>query len=249
MKRALIAVFGVLAVLFTLSPTAGAQEAPDTRVVLHPGDGISYAASETLGWCSVAAIGRDNQNRLVAITAGHCRASGTNKVWKMGEVARGPIGKETDVFSPGSMDWLGITPDDRKPDYAVLLLDETKVRGSNTSADGSIVLNGIGYFNGPGVGSVGELCHQGYSSKTTYCDSGSIAVLNNLVHSNSVTKAKAGDSGGVVARSSDGLWMGLAVGLRIDPLIPGVFQRADVIVNELNKKGSYGAGFTVVTTP
>ncbi|NKZ86509.1 hypothetical protein GS982_31535 [Rhodococcus hoagii] len=36
------------------------------------------------------------------------------------------------------------------------------------------------------------MCHQGYSSKTTYCDSGSIAVLNNLVHSNSVTKAKAG---------------------------------------------------------
>ncbi|NKZ86510.1 hypothetical protein GS982_31540 [Rhodococcus hoagii] len=93
--------------------------------MLHPGDGISYAASETLGWCSVAAIGRDNQNRLVAITAGHCRASGTNKVWKMGEVARGPIGKETDVFSP--VGWTGsASPGRPEADYAVLLLDEPR---------------------------------------------------------------------------------------------------------------------------
>lgn len=230
------------------APSASAQE--DTRVVLRPGDGITYTSADpTPGWCSVAAVGRDNQNRLVALTVGHCEQAGTANVWKVGEQSKGVIGKETNVFNPGSTDWFGF-PTDAKADYSVLLLDETKVRGSNTSAvdaEGqSVTISGIRNLTTQGNTNIGALCSAGYTTKV-HCSEPSQGVIvdNNLFQA--YPRVENGDSGGAIVDANGNL-VGIIVGYR--PMYPpNTFQRIDKVLAELNANGSYGAGFVPVSTP
>lgn len=244
----------------------------DDRVVLRPGDGITFSAEPTPGWCSVAAVGYDDADRLVAITAGHCYQTGSSEIWKVDDQHRGPIGTETDVASQGSIDPMGF-PTDEAADYAVILLDETRVRGSNTSAPNDrgerVVIESVGTLE-DGEQAVGAQCAAGRSSSVA-CTTGDVLVDSNLMSSGLLMKP--GDSGGPLVRADTGEWIGLSVGYRFpgtdltdvefSPLmIPDLienpdsadirfaaYQRADRILAEIDEKGGIGAGFRLVDTP
>lgn len=254
-KRLFTAIALFLAVFSVCTPSAGAQE--DTRVVLRPGDGVTfYSTDPAPGWCSIAAVGRDNAGRLVALTAGHCFIGqyvtpGTSGVWKVGEQAKGRIGTMTTVYSPGSTDFFG-QPTNNKPDYGVLLLDETKVRGSNTSevdAEGqSVALTGLRpAWNTTGSGNIGAVCNAGYSSKIRCSQpSHGIIVGSNLI--NAYPNTDQGDSGGALV-DDQGRLVGITVGWNYTSYPPNVWQRIDKVLADLDSKASYGAGFTPITTP
>ena len=260
MGRALPVVAACAAALLAPAPGAAAH-VPDDRIVLRPGDGITFTAADPApGWCSVAAVGHDRAGRLVAITAGHCRQTGSAAVWKVGEQSRGPVGTETSVHSPGSVDWLGI-PTDAVPDYAVLQLDETRVRGSNTSApdaDGEVVvLESIGSLP-DGDQDIGRHCAAGHTTGIacgpaplvdTLDVAGTRDVLVNPNSVNSWLVMQQGDSGGPLARTDTNEWLGLAVGYRPNDVRFAVYQRADRIIEDLDARGGIGAGFTLVCTP
>ncbi|UYP19255.1 S1 family peptidase [Rhodococcus sp. Z13] len=231
----------------------------DDRIVLRPGDGITFSAEPAPGWCSVAAIGHDAGGRLVAVTAGHCRQTGSSPIWKVDEQHRGPIGTESEVAGTGSIDLLGM-PTDEIADYAVLVLDETRVRGSNTSAPNDrnerVVLTSIGGLDG-GAAIVGRQCAAGRSTSVACTIADEVLVGEDLLASSLLMRP--GDSGGPLVRTDTGEWIGLSVGYRFDdttlPDIPleaprwGIYQRADRIVAELDERGGVGAGFRLVVEP
>ncbi|WP_064062858.1 trypsin-like peptidase domain-containing protein [Rhodococcus sp. As11] len=231
----------------------------DDRVVLRPGDGISFSPEPTPGWCSVAAVGHDDAGRLVAITAGHCYRTGSSPVWKVDEQHRGAIGAETDVASTGSIDPLGF-PTDEIADYAVVVLDETRVRGSNTSAPNDrgerVVLESVAAFD-EGELPVGTHCAAGRSTSVA-CATGEVRVDENLM--SSPLLMRPGDSGGPLVRAETGEWLGLSVGYRFPPTrvsgdrqVPdtrfAAYQRADRILAEIDARDGIGSGFRLVDTP
>lgn len=250
--------------LVTGAPTALADEV-DTRVILRPGDGIARSSDEAaVDWCSVGAIGRDNAGRLVAISAGHCDLKNVDApIYKVGERAAGPIGVETDVVSRGAIEdslagrQFGL-PSTKAPDYAVILLDETKVRGSNTSTPDAfgktVTLTNIGGalpLQG-GNNGLGEHCGVGYTSRVyngqgAQCSGRVLYAYDTREMIWSWDAMLNGDSGGTFARTATNTWMGIATGFRYFDVPSFVFQRADKIVAYVNATGSYGAGFTLVT--
>ncbi|MGN5237988.1 serine protease [Rhodococcus sp. SJ-3] len=246
-KRGFVASSVVAALALTI-PGVAVAGGGDDRVVLRPGDGITFSPDPAPGWCSVAAVGRDHANRLVAVTAGHCRQSGSALIWKVGEQHRGPVGIETDVASTGSVDPIGF-PTDEAPDYAVLLLDDTKVRGSNTSEPNDrgqrVVLESVGSL-APGDSAVGVQCATGRTNGVA-CASGGMLVDENLM--SSALLMKPGDSGGPLVRADTGEWIGLSVGYRPTRRGLAAYQRADRIIEEIDAHGGIGAGFTLVDAP
>lgn len=252
--RKIVAAVGIaLAALAVGAAPATAQE--DTRMVLRPGDGITFSSADpSPGWCSVAAVGRDRANRLVALTAGHCFTSpyvtpGTTGVWKANEAPKGRIGTMTTVFSPGSTDWFGF-PTNAKPDYGVIVLDETKVRGSNSSevdAEGqSVTVNATRpAWNTIGNGNIGAVCNAGYTTKI-HCSEPThgIIVGSNLIQA--YPSVGDGDSGGALVDNQNQL-VGIAVGY-YPGWPPNVWQRIDKVLLDLENKASYGAGFVPVST-
>lgn len=252
MKRLLITLGAALAVLMGLAPAASAQEV-DNRVVLRPGDGITFTSQvPTPGFCSIAAIGYDDFDNLVAFTAGHCVINvGTNAaVWKVGEQSAGVIGRTTPVYSPGSTDFFG-QPTTSKPDYAVINLDKTKVRGSNTSEPGpngkTVVLNSI--KTAPTGGNHGEFCASGHENADGHVECSSNGILVNSQFVNSWIGMTGGSSGGPLARQETGEWYAIATGYRPLEVPSAVYQRADKALAHADTFNSYGKGFELVTTP
>lgn len=257
--RRVVAVCGAAVAFAAGTGGVAAAGGGDDRVVLRPGDGIVFSAEPTPGWCSVAAVGHDDAGRLVAITAGHCYRTGSSPVWKVDEQHRGPIGTETDVASTGSVDQLGF-PTDEIADYAVVLLDETRVRGSNTSVPNDrgerVVLESVAAF-GEGEVSVGTQCAAGRSTSVA-CATGDVRVDGNLM--SSPLLMRPGDSGGPLVRAETGEWMGLSVGYRFpqtavsdDRQVPdtrfAAYQRADRILAEIDARDGIGSGFRLVDIP
>lgn len=254
-RRLLAVLAGAVAVLALGAPAgAVAQEPVDTRVVLRPGDGVTfYSTDPAPGWCSVAAVGRDAGGRLVALTAGHCFTvpsvtPGTSGVWKVGEQAAGRIGTMSTTYSGGSTDWFGF-PTDARADYGVLVLDETKVRGAGVSAvdaEGqSVALTGIRpAWNTGGMGNIGAVCNAGHTTKI-HCSQPShgIIVHDNLIQA--YPSVDQGDSGGALV-DDQGRLVGITVGY-YPGWPPNVWQRIDRVLADLDAKGGPGAGFTLVT--
>lgn len=250
-------------VLLVSAPTVHAQEA-DTRVILRPGDGIARGSDEAgVDWCSVGAIGRDDAGRLVAISAGHCDMDGVDApIYKVGERSAGVIGVETNVFNPGGIGptfadkRLGL-PSTTSPDFAVILLDESKVRGSNTStpdANGkTVTLTSIGGalpLQG-GNNGLGQHCGAGYTSRVyngqgVQCSSRVLYSYDNREMLWTWDGMLNGDSGGPYV-SESGTWMGTAVGFRYFDIPSFIFQRADKTLAHIDAIGSYGTGFELVT--
>lgn len=115
---------------------------PPGKVTVGPGSSIFSDNGPPLGsFCTVGAVGRDDFNRLVAITAGHCVTRGHQhqEVYLTGTAVTPHtlIG----TYETIATDWPGFPetefPKDSTRDYAVILLDEEVVNPINTAPDGT----------------------------------------------------------------------------------------------------------------
>lgn len=126
---------------FTYSTTTPPNP-PGNKVDVGPGTSITSDGGPPAGsFCTVAAVGRDAHSRLVALTAGHCTTRpGEHQQVYLSATAATPavlIG----TYETITTNWPGFPstqfPVDSSQDYAVILLDETKVNPKNTAPDGT----------------------------------------------------------------------------------------------------------------
>ncbi|CAG7599786.1 serine protease [Rhodococcus wratislaviensis IFP 2016] len=90
MRMVWIAVLAALALPLGVAPVAQAEP------TVHVGPGTAYTPyPDVEGYCTIGAVGTDSAGRLAALTVGHCHQGAGQAVYKVGEVAMGPIGWET----------------------------------------------------------------------------------------------------------------------------------------------------------
>jgi hypothetical protein len=232
----------VAALLFGLAPAASATPS----ITLKPGDG--WTDSGNHGFCSFAAFGRDNAGRLVALTAGHCRAAQPSlvNIYKADAVAGGVIGQLTNVYKPGDYTGPFGTPKTGTLDYAVVVLDESKVAVKNeyVNVDTGVTIPVVGIDAPPnGTGNYGSNCQVGHAST----DCATLGIATDQWWVRTYTAMDAGDSGG-------GLFIGnklAGIGVAMTPFaLPAwISTNIESVIADLNTTGSYGAGFTLYNTP
>lgn len=129
---------------FTYGTTPPPTNPSGTKVDVGPGSSITSDGGPPAGsFCTVAAVGRDDLNRLVALTAGHCttRPGEHQEVFLSGTAAVAP--RLIGTYETITTNWPGFPstefPVDSSQDYAVILLDETQVNPKNTAPDGTKV--------------------------------------------------------------------------------------------------------------
>jgi hypothetical protein len=227
-------------------PTASADV--DTRVTLHMGDGWTDSGSN--GWCSWGGFGRDNAGRLIGLSAGHCWASWSNDIYIDGNIAYGKIGTQTNVYSPGSYiknGWPGAGyPQKGVLDYMTVVLDETKVKVSNSFVNPdngqTVYVDGI---DAPptGSGNYGVYYRAGHTSGV---DASYMGLTTDQWWVRGYVHSEPGDSGGafVVGTKLAGLFVGALISAP-----PYIATNIESVLADLNLKGSYGAGFTLYNTP
>lgn len=266
--KKLLAVLSIAAAsALTMAPAIAHAEDPveDTRLIVRPGSSITYTADGT-HTCSIGAIGRDDLGNLLAITAGHCDRDTplSSPVYISTALSVGQIGVEADVASLGRNAGFPPHPQKDTPDWSVILLDETKVRGSAKSIDDvtgqGFTLTHIGGalpVSG-GNNGLGKHCATGSTSAPSQgmvCSTGVIYSYDSSTVSSgnwiwSWVGMLPGDSGGPLAFTTGartGEWLGIVSGIRPYDIPSGFFQRADKIVAQLDALGGIGAGFELVT--
>lgn len=193
MKSKMIAL--VAAAVAAVAPafvwTAPAQaDAPVVRpgASILTGTGLSGIEDMTGTTCTVTAVGRDDQNRLLGLTAGHCVPQGTNKEVRLtvGNVRVGEFITEPTGF-PGIYTQ---TPPNLSRDGAFFLLDEGVV-GSNVLPDGGKIW---GLESTPWAWE--HVCRFGQFSRAA-CG-WTIASSGNVVTFSMIIPVIPGDSGGPV---------------------------------------------------
>lgn len=266
-KKMVVASAAIMACV-GLAPTALAEEpVEDTRLIVRPGSSLTYTADGT-HTCSVGAVGRDDGGRLLAITAGHCdrRNGGIQPVFISTALEVGQIGVESGVAALGrEAGWPAPYPQKDTADWSVILLDETKVRGSAKSIDDitgqGFTLTSIGgdLPGSGGVNGLGKHCVTGSTSapiQGMVCSTGVIYSYDSSTISSgnwawTWASGMPGDSGGPLAFTEGprtGEWIGIVSGIRPYDVPSGFYQRADKIVEQLNANPSgIGAGFELVT--
>ncbi|CAG7599730.1 serine protease [Rhodococcus opacus] len=224
MKMTLVAVLAALAVTLGVAPVA--QAGP----TIHVGPGTAYTPyPDVEGYCSIGAVGTDNAGRLVALTVGHCHQGAGTAVYKVGDAAKGPIGWETDVYSRNTDGTFTAL------DYAVIRLNPDVVVPSKYSDTTDVAVSTIGDASLSNVG-----CNHG---ATTGKNCGIIGKVDGI-HLQNWAVMWQGDSGGpiVVGETLVGLNIGMDFGTQ-----PTTFYgKIMPILADINAKGSYGAGFTLV---
>lgn len=211
---------------------------PPGKVSFGPGDSITSDGGPPAGsWCTVAAVGYDDLNNLVAITAGHCttRPNQHQEVFLSGKTDIGAIG----TYETINTIWPGFPstqfPANSSKDYAVIKLDTNKITPRNTTPNGTLI-NAIGPAPVPWRD---IMCKYGQVSLTT-CG----LVMN---YENTTIRSWAtiipGDSGGPV--TIDGKWVGL--NSAVNPLVAPPFQFTGVegILADIASQGpnTIGIGF------
>lgn len=265
LKKLLTALAVVTVSALAMAPTiASADEPEDTRLIIRPGSSITYTA-DGAHTCSIGAVGRDDFGNLLAITAGHCdkRSPVSSPVYISTALSVGQVGVETNLMSPGR-EGLFTIPQKDTPDWSVILLDETKVRGSAKSitdiTGANFTLTSIG-GDLPGSGGVngyGKQCVTGSTSAYTQgmvCSTGVLFSYDTTsVSSNNWVWSWAtglnGDSGGplaIVDGPHTGEWIGIVTGARPGDIPGGFYQRPDKVVQYLDALGGVGKGFELVT--
>lgn len=211
---------------------AGAAQAAPGNVVLGGSSGLVF---ENNSACSLTAIGYDNANRLVGLTAGHCAPAGAR------------LASET-ALDAGAVGVVAYSDNGEGLDFAVLQFDPAKVTPVRTV--GATTINGIGPTPGPGT----TVCSNGRTSGP-----GCGVVWGNLDETITLNQAcsKPGDSGGPVTVGdrlvgmNQGRLTGLAgIGFDVpcttaaNPIhSPAFFAPIDVILGAVNAIGGVGAGF------
>jgi hypothetical protein len=127
---------------YTYGTTPPPNNPPPGKVDVGPGTSITSDGGPPAGsFCTIAAVGRDDLGRLVALTAGHCttRPSEHQEVYLSGTAAVAP--RLIGTYETITTNWPGFPstqfPVDSSKDYAVILLDETVVNPKNTAPDGT----------------------------------------------------------------------------------------------------------------
>ncbi|MBF6385845.1 trypsin-like serine protease [Nocardia farcinica] len=211
--------------------TGAAQAAPG-GAVLGGGSGLIF---ENNSACSLTAIGYDNANRLVGLTAGHCAPTGAR------------LAAES-ALDAGVVGVVAYSDNGEGLDFAVLQLDPAKVTPVRTV--GPTTINGLGATPTPGT----TVCSNGRTS-----GSGCGVVWGNLDETVTLNQAcsKPGDSGGPVTVGdrlvgmNQGRVTGIS-GIRFDlpcsssanPIhSPAYFAPIEVILTAVDAIGGVGAGF------
>lgn len=230
--------FVLAAAVTSLAYVPTANAAPTVSV--GPGTGWSHrpGAQLSVNACSFTALGRDNANRLVAITAGHCHRNATTNqypgtsgqpVYK--SVTGEQIGWFTDVYT-----WNGQNPPSLALDYQVIRLNENVVIPSSTSENGDITVTSFG------TASLWQnICKNGISTGLT-CG------LINGTSANSYASwafSGPGDSGSPAVKAGTGILVGYTIGSNAT-ITNFVYNRIQPVLADMNARGSFGAGFTLV---
>jgi hypothetical protein len=231
-RKLLLLVMAALALTLGLAPAASATP----TVSLKPGDALSDSLDQ--GFCSFAAFGRDNADRLIGLTAGHCAATGLVNVYKHNETSKGVIGHFTNVWKSGGLATNTL-------DYAVVVLDEAKVQVRNEFVNVDTgVTHLVTVIDAPATsGNWGENCMVGQVN--TDCNTnGYVKVSTNWVQT--LTAGGSGDSGGGLF--IDNKLAGIYNGLVLTAFPPHISTNIEGALADINAQGSYGAGFTLVST-
>lgn len=159
------------------------QEAyADTRIPMGGGSGIILPVKNdpfALGICTLGAIGKDNQGRLIGITAGHCGEPGvTFQAENFRNV--GNIGK--------------ILVSNPVLDFAIVALDQAKVRPVKQVGNGVI----INHIDSNGLVFPDTICKTG---RTTGTNCGVVWEADRYTHTSSLCVLE-GDSGGPVVKGT-----------------------------------------------
>jgi hypothetical protein len=111
-------------------------------VPVGPGTSIQTEDGPFAGgsWCNIAAVGRDDHNRLVALTAGHCNTKHdvSQPVYWSPTVEHPKVQIGTFETINSHPEYVGTYPLNSQMDYAIVLLDETKVAPRNTTPTGQV---------------------------------------------------------------------------------------------------------------
>ncbi|WP_424888985.1 peptidase S1 [Streptomyces sp. XH2] len=230
-------------------PSASADSRTDTRTPIGGGTGIVFRMSPSpeaptsLYICTLTAVGRDNAGNLVGLTNAHCFIDDKgnklvgDKVYRDASPAgtaqapapipntrpdleTGPIGTVTYVSTPNNL--LNNGP--KGLDYAVILLDETRV--APTSTVGDVTISSIGAPPANGV----RMCKQGHRTGLT-CG---IKLGTHNMWFTHLIWTNGGDSGSPVVVGQT--LVGNAWGAQhSSPILS--------IIDEMNANGGVGAGF------
>lgn len=208
-----------------------------------PGTSIMSDGGPPAGsWCTVAAVGYDDLNRLVALTAGHCstRPYDHQEVFLSSNTAYGAIG----TYETITTNWPGfpstVFPADSSKDYAVILLDAAKVNPINHTPNSDQTINHIEtHVPVPGTD---IMCKYGQVSAVT-CGL-VIEFSNNTMRS--WAALIPGDSGGAVTYTNSTGFAG--INSSIDPThpwAPNQFSGIWGILDDIASQGSstVGIGF------
>ncbi|UGT61437.1 S1 family peptidase [Nocardia asteroides] len=217
MNRSLARAVTAGAALALVPLGAGAAAAEDAPVPLGGGSGIVV---DNTAQCTVTTIGYDAAGRLVGLTAGHCGGAGATVVAE----------RDHDLGVVGR--FVHSDPD---LDYAVIQFDPARVAPVNRV--GNATITGIGApAQFPAV-----VCKKGRTSGET-CGVAWGDVLNTAQETWTQLCVLEGDSGAPVMVGSTLVGMVNAY-LGLGCLGPEVGTTMAAIVNDLNARGSVGAGF------
>ncbi|PXX61637.1 hypothetical protein DFR70_108195 [Nocardia tenerifensis] len=209
-----LAAAGAAALLSTASAEA---QADDTAPTVGGGSGI--LVDSRVG-CTLTTIGRDNEQRLVGLTAGHCGEPGATVV-----VEGDPDGTAVGRFAYT----------DHTLDYAVIEFDAQRVTPVNQIGGTTITeLGGPAFF--PAV-----VCKRGSTSGTS-CGVVWGDVRATATETWTQMCVMKGDSGAPVVAGSTLVGMVNAY-LGVGCLGPEVGTNISAIMNDLNARGGVGAGY------
>ncbi len=234
---AFLALIASVALMFGMVSPASA--AP--TVVVGPGTGYSTipGVQPSLNACTITALGHDNAGRLVALSAGHCWRTNTGAypgaagtpVYK--SVTGQQIGVTTNVQA-----WDGTNPPNPNLDYQVILLDPNVVIPRSTSEDGTVSVTSFGTAS-----LFQNLCKDGIGTGNT------CGIVNGTSANSYASFAFAGpgDSGSPAVKAGTGVLVGTLIGgASGSPFTNFIYNKIQPVLNDMNARGSYGAGFTLV---
>lgn len=252
---ALVIAVVISSVLFVPALLSGSDVVPsaragDGKAYIGGGSGIYYGAKSTSTTnCTLTTIGYDNDNNLVGIAAGHCADNAAKKdtTWASVKSETAPdagvIGTVVyKVFAGSGLGFFSKQPDwndVKNKDYAVILFNKNKVVPQKTV--GTFTINSIG-SGSPSMGTY--VCKMG---RTTGNTCGVVARVNSQQTFDSrPLKSSGGDSGSPVV-SNDGKLLGAVHG----PVFIGFSYGTQAlsinpIMDDINARGSIGAGFVPV---
>ncbi|MEJ5920068.1 trypsin [Corynebacterium sp. H78] len=217
------------------APPAATELANQGRVLVGPGTPLLVGYGEAEQVCTVTVTGRDNQDRLVGITAGHCGRPGT-AVRSMDAIEVGPFGTIERVND--ELDYSVIVFDDR----AELTADYNNARISQT-----------GPLPAPGS----ELCKLGIATGKTCGPAWTSIDVANPKPANIEAQvcASQGDSGAPVFQGET--LVGMIRGARLQPacvtplqgalFAPTLVTSIDAIFADINANPGAGQGLRITT--